>query len=213
MGLRNVVYHGSRMSIAIATLIVVGFLFSVGCCCTACGCTSCTISDDVASAYEVTITGIVDGYCATCSNANATYSLASTTNSFCGNLFSFPGDPVCVYATTEPCVITCAGGAGLGCAGVGANVTCALAITSDGSVSGYDDCERTVNWVYLLGDVGVGCGIHITCTGVGSFVEIAPGLLSCDDGGDYESRNIPQSGGSATGDCDYSGATCTVTRV
>lgn len=211
MGLRNVVHHGSGMSITLAALIVLGFLFSVGCCCVGCGCTSCTIADDVAAAYEVTITGITDGYCANCSNANATYSVGTTTNSFCGTLISFPGDPVCVYSATESCVITCAGGGGFACAGVGANVTCVLAITSDGSVSGYSDCDRTVTLVQLLGDVGVGCGLNITCTGVGTFVEIAPGLLSCADGGDYESRSIPTVGSS--GDCDHTSATCTVTRV
>ena len=199
--------------VLLSFLGVIGFTFGLACCCDACGCTSCTVADDVAAAYEVTITGITDGYCANCSNANATYSVATTTNSFCGTLISFPGDPVCVYAATESCVITCAGGGGFACAGESESVTCVLAITSDGSVSGYDDCDRTVNWVLLMGDVGVGCGVNITCTSVGNFVEIAPGLLSCADGGDYEARDIPQSGGGATNDCDWSTATCTVTRV
>lgn len=196
----------------ILSIAVIGFLFTLGCGCGCCACTSCSLADDVAASYDVTITNIANGLCTQCTNANATYSVGTTTNGFCGNSITFTGDPVCVFATTDAHAIDCLGGGG--CSGTsGTNITCALAITSDGDVTGVGDCEKTTNRVLLIGDGGVSCEPGGNCTNIGNFSETAASLLSCADAGDYESRNIPANGGGASNDCNWSSASCTVTRV
>lgn len=209
------------MSIAFAALIVLGFLFSVGCCC-GCSCTSCSRTDDEAMAPVVTVTGLANGACTGCANANGTYNTTHDPDCYFCPAATVPfdfgfWDVCCYYAEMIGTVAIDCNGPNPCDDTIGANAYLAFVVGSNADWTGEaEDCDATRNIVYLWGDVGVSChngiivNVGIECTNIGFFTEVATPILDCT-AGSYTSRPIPPMAGGVTRDCDWTGATCTVT--
>lgn len=192
------------------SVFVIGFMFSVGCCC--CACTSCTQADDEAAVYEVVVTGVANGSCATgCTNADGTYNVTHQITGTChtsGSVTNYGccyteevdlGAPYLNYSACTP-----------QCLFPPQFVKVYMAISSNQSETGYGNCTQTLTTVDVTGELGAGC-LDTDCD-LAHFEDLSGSILDCSLAS-YDSRDIPFIGSIAGSACNWSGATCTVTRL